>query len=142
MAATHAGDRCAGGSTRRPLRPPTALARSAHAARRCRSRCRRRRCHRGRRLGGGGGSGSSGGTKFVYDDPYKAYDAFGKALHGDKANGPQMQGLTRKLASGENIGSQIDDIFKMISRRYQAKTAEKIFVDPVPTATVIPVRGR
>lgn len=76
--------------------------------------------------GGGGGSSSSSSARtaaYSYDDPYKS-------LYGDreKPNDPRTTGLTRSLASGESIGSQTDNLFEMIKRKYQKKSEEKIFV--------------
>jgi hypothetical protein len=76
--------------------------------------------------GGGGGSGSKGNS-YAYEDPYKSLFAKEKAKAGTNA------GMTRTLASGESIGSQGDDIFQMITRRYQQKADEKIFVGQQPT---------
>jgi hypothetical protein len=79
--------------------------------------------------GGGGGGGSSySSPKIVYEDPYAAYGALGAGADGDKPNAPKTEGLTRTLASGESIGSSVDDIFKMVTRRYQVKASENTFV--------------
>jgi hypothetical protein len=81
---------------------------------------------------GGGGGGSGGAYKsssYSYDDPYK--NLYGN-MGGEKPNAPRTSGLTRTLASGESIGSQSDNIFEMIRRRYQQKSEEKIFVGQEP----------
>ena len=82
-------------------------------------------------VGGGGGGGSSMGksASYSYDDPYK--NLYGN-MGGEKPNAPRTSGLTRTLASGESIGSQSDNIFEMIRRRYQQKSEEKIFVGQEP----------
>ena len=75
---------------------------------------------------GGGGAGGGGGVAmpdFNLDEAYK--NMFGK----EKPNAPKTKGLTRSLASGESIGAKTDNIFEMISRRYEQKKQEKIFVE-------------
>jgi hypothetical protein len=84
-------------------------------------------------VSGGGGGGSGGSYKsasYSYDDPYK--NLYGN-MGGEKPNAPRTSGLTRTLASGESIGSQSDNIFEMIRRRYQQKSEEKIFVGQEPS---------
>ncbi len=77
-------------------------------------------------IGGGGGGSSNSGSRtssYTYNDPYKS-------LYGqrEKPNDPRTTGLTRTLASGDSIGSSTDNLFEMIKRRYQQKSAEKMFV--------------
>ncbi len=81
--------------------------------------------------GGGGGGGSGGGVKYEYtnDTPLGGMQ---------KPKGPTTAGLTRTLASGELIGSQVDDIFEMITRKYQEKSKENIFVGQQPGSVPAP----
>lgn len=74
---------------------------------------------------GGGGGGGSGSVRYEYGSSMGGSGAL-------KVNGPRTNGLTRTLASGEVIGSMVDDIFEMVSRKYQEKSRENIFVGQLP----------
>lgn len=59
---------------------------------------------------------------------------FNQFLNKDKKAGKQARGvaaaagLSKKLSNGENIGVAADNIFHMVHRRYQKKTAERSFM--------------
>lgn len=74
---------------------------------------------------GGGGGGYSGSSSAASNR--EPFDFFGDR---EKPQAARTAGLSRTLASGESIGTQTDSIFEMISRRYQKKNAENIFVGP------------
>ncbi|OFZ14487.1 MAG: hypothetical protein A2Z20_00665 [Bdellovibrionales bacterium RBG_16_40_8] len=77
----------------------------------------------------GGGSGARGGGANS-EMPDTSFDDFYKNMYGNQTpKDPKTKGLTRTLASGESIGSQTDNIFEMINRRYDQKKQEKIFVE-------------
>lgn len=78
--------------------------------------------------GGGGGGGGSASYGNSNSDSYKdPYDLLGLR---EKPQAARTAGLSRTLASGESIGTQTDSIFEMVSRRYQKKNDENIFVGP------------
>jgi len=60
-------------------------------------------------------------------------DAKGKPIVPQKPamviNDPRRNGMKRMLASGETIGAQTDDIFRMITSRYQQRKLAKQFED-------------
>ncbi len=71
--------------------------------------------------GGGGGLGSpGGGGGGGYGSGDGAYGAGGKLGLGGKGNKANVSGMSKKFGN-DNIGVAGDDIFEMISRRYQSK---------------------
>jgi len=74
-------------------------------------------------VAGGGGAGGGGNVKVEYDSDgnptKKGMGAFGKG---------KTSGLKRMLASGEAIGAQVDDIFRMITAKYQEKKSANEFI--------------
>jgi hypothetical protein len=84
---------------------------------------------------GGSGAGwkqaGKRGTSNKGPDYNKMFNQF---LNKDKKGAKQARGvaaaagLSKKLSNGENIGVAADNIFHMVHRRYQKKTAEKSFM--------------
>ena len=70
-------------------------------------------------IGGGGSAPAAANKPYKYEDPYAS-------LYGEKEkpDDPKTKGLTRMLASGESIGTQTDNIFEMVHRKYQDKNQE------------------
>jgi hypothetical protein len=67
-------------------------------------------------LGGPGGSGSGSGSGSGYGDS----SAFGKLGLNGKGNKASVSGMSKKFGN-DNIGVSGDNIFEMVSRRYQSK---------------------
>jgi hypothetical protein len=77
--------------------------------------------------GGGYSSRGPSSAGAGYEAPAYKFN-FGEK---EKPNAPKTAGLV-KLAGGEAIGSQSDNIFEMLHRKYQQKSSEKIFVGQEP----------
>ena len=74
----------------------------------------------------GGGGGGGGGASFT---PYESKFDMSKYLKGlNKKRGPASVVGKTKIVAGEPIGVAGDNIFKMIQRRYEAKTRTNSFL--------------
>jgi len=77
--------------------------------------------------GGGGGFGGSGGSDYSFDSKFGNY--LGKMNRGlASKKGAVIAGKTKTLG-GEKIGVKVDNLFKMVHRRYQAQRKRNNFIE-------------